>query len=169
MGSCLSRPPAWRTSKAVITLVTLAMGRSVAASRLHRTWPVAASTRIAPLAFTPAGVPATVIAGRTDSDGDGRGAADAADAAARAATAGGDAVRRPGLAEAAVHAVAPPTTAATTIGATSRVLSRMTPFLVLGRDPAAPPPARGPRRPVSGLPQAAHVELPRRAPDDSCC
>src|ERR1039457_1881612 len=55
MGSCLSRPPAWRTSKAVITLVTLAMGRSVAASRLHRTWPVAASTRIAPLAFTPAG------------------------------------------------------------------------------------------------------------------
>src|ERR1019366_1168164 len=166
MGSCLSRPPAWRTSKAVITLVTLAMGRSVAASRLHRTWPVAASTRIAPLAFTPAGAPATVIAGRTDSDGDGRGAAAAP---ARAATAGAGAVRRPGLAEAAVHAAAPPTTAATTIGATSRVLSRMTPFLVLGRDPAAPTPARGPRRPVSGLPQAAHVELPRRAPDNSCC
>src|SRR5450755_768541 len=161
MGSCLSRPPAWRTSKAVITLVTLAMGRSVAASRLHRTWPVAASTRIAPLAFTPAGAPATVIAGRTDSDGDGRGAADAP---TRAATAGGDAVRRPGRAEAAVHAVAPPTTAATTIGATSRVLSRMTPSSssVVTRRHRLPREGRAARYPVYHRLRTSsfHVVLP---------
>src|ERR1700744_3570945 len=42
-----------------MTLVTLAMGRSVSTSRPHRTWPVSASTTIAPLALTPLGTPVT--------------------------------------------------------------------------------------------------------------
>ena len=66
-GTRISRPrsPLFSTSSAVITLVTLAIGRFVFTWRPHRTWPVAASASTAPLAFTPLGAPVTLIAGRT--------------------------------------------------------------------------------------------------------
>src|ERR1700734_2779626 len=63
MRICWLRLPLWSTSRAVITFVTLAMGRSVVSPRPHRIWPVVASARIAPLAFTPPGVPVTWITG----------------------------------------------------------------------------------------------------------
>src|SRR5437764_799042 len=52
------------------------MGRSALRSRLHSTWPVAASASTAPLALTPLGAPVTWICGETDGLGvaDGRGA-----------------------------------------------------------------------------------------------
>jgi hypothetical protein len=56
-----------------MTLVTLAMGRSVPGSRLQRTWPVDASAMTAPLALTPPGAPVTWIAGVTDGLGLGLG------------------------------------------------------------------------------------------------
>src|SRR3954452_23994475 len=49
-----------------MTLVTLAMGRSVPRSRLHSSWPVAASARTAPLALIPLGAPDAWMAGVTD-------------------------------------------------------------------------------------------------------
>src|ERR1700691_1787255 len=49
------RSPALMTTSAVITLVMLPIGRSVFASRLHRTVPVDASARAAALACTPLG------------------------------------------------------------------------------------------------------------------
>src|ERR1700722_1173420 len=65
-GTLISRPrsPLFTTSRAVIPLVTLAIGRCVFTSRPHRTWPVAASASTAPLAFTPPGAPVTLIARR---------------------------------------------------------------------------------------------------------
>ena len=52
-----------------MTLVTLAIGRSPSASRLHSTWPVAASARIAPLALTRAGAPPSWSTGPAGRDG----------------------------------------------------------------------------------------------------
>jgi hypothetical protein len=49
------RPPACSTSSAVITLVMLAIGRSVLSWRLHSMVPVLASSSAAPLASTPPG------------------------------------------------------------------------------------------------------------------
>src|ERR1700753_2838701 len=46
-----------------MTLVMLAIGRSVSAARSHSTCPVLASARIAPLAFTLPGAPVTWIFG----------------------------------------------------------------------------------------------------------
>ena len=64
-GTWISRPrsPLSSTSRAVITLVMLAMGRSVSMPRPHSTWPVAASASAALLAFTPPGAPVTLITG----------------------------------------------------------------------------------------------------------
>ena len=55
------RSPALITTSAVITLVTLPMGRSVFRSRLHSTVPVAASATTPPLALTARGAPVTRI------------------------------------------------------------------------------------------------------------
>src|ERR1700761_796016 len=46
-----------------MTLVMLAIGRSVSGARCHSNWPVLASARMAPLAFTPLGAPLTLIVG----------------------------------------------------------------------------------------------------------
>ena len=64
-----SRFPAWITTSAVMTLVTLPIGRLVPASRPHSSWPVPASASSAPSAPTPAGAavarpPASMSAGR---------------------------------------------------------------------------------------------------------
>src|SRR4249920_1545003 len=53
------RSPARITTSAVITLVTLPIGRSVFRSRLHSSVPVAASATTPPLAFTARGAPVT--------------------------------------------------------------------------------------------------------------
>src|SRR5215467_10388181 len=50
--------PAWITTSAVMTLVTLPIGRLVPASRPHSFWPVPGSARSAPSARTPAGAAA---------------------------------------------------------------------------------------------------------------
>src|SRR5262245_34279516 len=59
-GTLILRPrfPAWITTSAVMTLVTLPIGRLVPASRPHSFWPVPASARSAPSARTPAGAAA---------------------------------------------------------------------------------------------------------------
>src|SRR5215831_15845509 len=49
------RFPASITTRAVMTLVTLPIGRLVPGSRLHSCWPVPASARSAPSAWIPAG------------------------------------------------------------------------------------------------------------------
>src|ERR1700722_3824267 len=115
--------PLSRTTRAVITLVTLAMGRSVFIPRLHSTWPVAASARIAPLAFTPCGVPVTSISG-PDGEWLGRGAG-AGDPRASAAVAP-PAARAPDPVSVTAHAVMPPPmTTAAVVSATIRPVSRM--------------------------------------------
>src|SRR5215467_11566055 len=53
-----ARFPAWITTSAVMTLVTLPIGRLVLGSRPHSFWPVPASARSAPSAWTPAGAAA---------------------------------------------------------------------------------------------------------------
>src|SRR6266705_5545812 len=53
------RSPALITTRAVITLVTLPIGRSVFRSRLHSCVPVAASASTPPVALTPRGAPTT--------------------------------------------------------------------------------------------------------------
>src|SRR5689334_12204333 len=88
------------------------MGRSALRSRLHSTWPVAASASTAPLAFTLPGAPATWICGETDGLGvaggaDGRGvtvivARSAAGLCWPPAVAAEQAVRLPTMAAAAV-------------------------------------------------------------------
>src|SRR5690348_835837 len=94
-----------------MTLVTLAMGRSALRSRLHSTWPVAASASTAPLALTFLGAPATWIRGEMDGLGvagvaDGRGVAVVASRAAGLAwppaVAAEQAVRLPAVAAAAI-------------------------------------------------------------------
>src|SRR5262245_31913486 len=52
------RFPAWITTSAVMTLVTLPIGRLVPAARPHSFWPVPGSARSAPSARTPAGAAA---------------------------------------------------------------------------------------------------------------
>src|SRR5580700_4657923 len=56
------RPPASMTTYAVITLVTLPIGRSLTDDRLHRSAPVAAFASSAHGARTPAGVAAAFAA-----------------------------------------------------------------------------------------------------------
>src|SRR5689334_7777109 len=92
-----------------MTLVTLAMGRSVSRSRLHSTWPEAASASTAPLALTFLGAPVTWICGVTEGLGvaDGRGVAAivaslAAGLAWPPAVVAEQAVRLPAMAAAAV-------------------------------------------------------------------
>src|SRR6266516_1235404 len=70
-GTVIFRPrfPAWITTSAVMTLVTLPIGRLALGSRPHSNWPVPASARTAPSARTPAGamadpLPPGVAAGR---------------------------------------------------------------------------------------------------------
>ena len=58
-----SRWPALITTKAVITLVMLAIGRSVFRPRLHSSLPLAAFSTAADLAPTPAGEDAAAAAG----------------------------------------------------------------------------------------------------------
>src|SRR5215475_12366226 len=60
-GTLILRPrfPASITTSAVMTLVTLPIGRLVPASRLHSRWPVLPSASSAPGARTPAGAAAT--------------------------------------------------------------------------------------------------------------
>src|SRR4051794_32266138 len=98
------------------------MGRSALRSRLHSTWPVAASASTAPLAFTPLGAPATWICGETE----GLGLADGADERGEAVLVARSAA---GLcwspAVAAEQAVTLPTMAAAAVSATIRVLNRM--------------------------------------------
>src|SRR5580704_3634090 len=114
--------PLSSTTRAVITLVTLAIGRSMFRPRPHSTWPVAASASTAPLAFTPRGAPVTSITGLAG--GRGR-ATDARDRDATAATCS-DADRAPDLVSVAAHAaMPPPVTAAAAITATIRAVSRM--------------------------------------------
>src|SRR5579859_7849382 len=57
------RPPAWRITRAAITLVMEAIGRGVVTPSDQSTWPVAASTSTPSFALTPFGAPATVSAG----------------------------------------------------------------------------------------------------------
>ncbi len=57
------RPPAWRTTSAVITLVIEAIGRTAFSPFAHSTCPVVASTRMPDFALTPFGAPATSIIG----------------------------------------------------------------------------------------------------------
>ena len=59
----LFRLPAPRTIRAVITLVMLAIGRSVLRPDDQSTWPVAASARMPAFALTPRGAPVTTIRG----------------------------------------------------------------------------------------------------------
>src|SRR5690348_3054795 len=94
------------------------MGRSVSRSRLHSTWPVAASASTAPLALTFLGTPVTWICGVTDGLGvaDERGAAVAPSLAAGLAWSPTDADEQ---------AVAPPATMATAISETIRILNRI--------------------------------------------
>src|SRR3984957_9574750 len=134
-GTLISRPrsPRSSTSRAVITLVTLAIGRRVFTSRPHRTCPVAASASTAPLAFTPPGAPVTLIAGRmaglaTGRDGEG-GAGTLVPTPAAAAAAAGWGIGGAWAATVGAHATTPPVMAAPAI------------------HPAIPPPPR----------QSAHV------------
>src|SRR5579864_2893015 len=78
------RSPALITTSAVITLVMLAMGRSVFRSRLHRIRPVAALAIAASLACTPLG-PAVTVAVRAGLATDAGAVAASATKAARSA------------------------------------------------------------------------------------
>src|SRR5580693_2742845 len=127
-GTLISRPrsPPFSTSRAVITLVTLAIGSRVFTSRPHRTWPVAASASTAPLAFTPPGAPVTLIAGRmaglaTRRDGEG---GTGTLVPAPAAAAGGGSGGAWGATWGA-HATTPPVMAAPAINPAIRPLRRM--------------------------------------------
>src|SRR5690348_9977280 len=109
-----------------MTLVTLAMGRSVSISRPHSTWPVAASASTAPLAFTPPGAPATWITGEAD----GRGGADVAGGRGRPSVTDGRGAAveacmaagcEPSPPAAGAHAVTPPAMTATTVSQTIRI------------------------------------------------
>ena len=111
-------------------MVTLAIGRSVARSRPHSSWPLAASASTAPLAFTPPGVPVTWITGLAG----GRGRADAAGGREGASAAGsGVPAVAACLAEgrgcsplaAGAHAATPTAMTATAGSETIRTLSRM--------------------------------------------
>src|SRR5689334_15579111 len=102
-----------------MTLVTLAMGRSVSRSRLHSTWPVAASASTAPLALTFLGAPVTWICGEMD----GLGVADERDVAAIAARSAAGLCWPPAVA--AEQAVRLPAMAAAMVSETIRILSRM--------------------------------------------
>src|SRR5215510_7022497 len=51
------------TTRAVITLVRLAIGRTAYPAFAHSTWPVAASARMPALALTPRGAPVTSMCG----------------------------------------------------------------------------------------------------------
>src|SRR5580704_4357303 len=129
---------------AVITLVTLAIGRSVSMSRPHSTWPVAASASTAPLAFTPPGAPATAIIGLAD--GRGRDGVDGARVRAAAAACAGTG-RGPCPAPVDVHAATPPVMAATAVSKTIHTLSRMTPALATSQEI----PSTGKKRPPGSL------------------
>ena len=127
-GTLISRPrsPRFSTSRAVITLVTLAIGRCVFTSRPHRTWPVAASASTAPLAFTPPGAPVTLIAGRmagvaTGRDGEGAAGTLVPTPAAAAGEGSGGAW----AATVGAHATTPPVMAAPAINPAIRPLRRM--------------------------------------------
>jgi len=112
------------TSRAVITLVTLAIGRSVSKPRLHNTWPVRASASTAPLAFTPCGAPVTSITG--PAGGRGRGRTTGARDRCAIAAACSDAGRARGPVSVAAHAaMLPPTMIAAAVTATIRTVSRM--------------------------------------------
>src|SRR5580692_9487076 len=123
----ISRPrsPLWSTSRAVITLVMLAMGRSVSVSRPHSTWPVAASASTAPLALTPPGAPVTTIIGLGDGLGGGPRSDGEAGARVRAAIAESCPVADPR--PASVQAVMPQAATATTVAMMIHVLSRTAP------------------------------------------
>src|SRR5579859_6058261 len=114
-----------RTTRAVITLVTLAMGRSVVIPRPHSTWPVAASARIAPLAFTPRGAPVTSISGPAG-EVLGLGRAAGVDDPRASAAVDPPADRAPDPVSVTAHAVMPPPmTATAAVTATIRLVSRM--------------------------------------------
>ena len=121
------RSPLSSTSRAVITLVTLAIGRSVSGSRAHKTWPVAASASTAPLALTPPGAPLTWITGLAD----GRGLDGVAGALVRAIADWLAAGRELPSPAAGAQAARPTAMTATAVSETTRTLSRMTPALVL--------------------------------------
>ena len=128
-GTRISRPrsPLFSTSRAVITLVTLAIGRCVFTSRPHRTWPVAASASTAPLAFTPPGAPVTLIAGRTDGRAAGRdGEGGAGTLVPAAAVAAGRGTAGAWAATVGAHATTPPIMAVPAINPAIRPLRRMT-------------------------------------------
>src|SRR5215472_16243507 len=100
------------------------MGRSVSRSRLHSTWPLAASASTAPLAFTPVGAPVTWITGLADGR-DGVGVAGGrvpAVAVVAACLAAGRELPPPA---AGAQAATPPAMTVTAVSETIRILSRM--------------------------------------------
>src|SRR5579875_3698921 len=119
--------PLCSTSSAVITLVTLAIGRWVVAWRAHSTWPVLASASTAPFAFTPPGAPAVLICGLADGLGDGVTATRVGLAVAAGVCAGRDPCDVAG----AAHAATIPTLTIPTVSETTRAANRMKPRSLL--------------------------------------
>src|SRR5579863_214947 len=114
------------------------MGRSVVIPRLHSTWPVAASARIAPLAFTPRGVPVTSISGPAG-EVLGRGRAVGADEPRASAAVDPPAGRALDPVSVTAHAVTPPPmTATAAVTATIRLVSRMASLTPASDVPGAP-------------------------------
>src|ERR1700722_9634368 len=127
-GTLISRPrsPLFSTSRAVITLVTLAIGRCVFTSRPHRIWPVAASASTAPLAFTPRGAPVTLIARRMAGRGAGRDGEGMAGTPVPARATAGRGAGGAWAATVGAHATTPPIRAAAAASPAIRALKCMT-------------------------------------------